>query len=88
MNAPALTRPPRVTTACLYVGLSCLILLFGAGSTLANWGSIEVQDQVRKVLAEEPFKTYGLEVTDVMGWLRWALIGAAAVAAAGIVFAV
>ena len=88
MTAPSLIRPPRVTTACLFVGLSCAMLLFYVTSTLSNWGSIEVQDQVKKVLAAEPLKSSGLAITDVMSWLRWALMGAAAVAVAGIVFAI
>ena len=64
------------------------MLLFYVTSTLSNWGSIEVQDQVKKVLATEPLKGSGLAITDVMSWLRWALMGAAAVAVAGIVFAI
>lgn len=88
MTEPALMRPPRVTTACLFMGLTCAILLFMIGSMLSNWGSIEVQDQVRKALADEPLKGSGLSVAEVMGWLRWALMGAAAVISTGIVFAV
>lgn len=64
------------------------MLLFYVTSTLSNWGSIEVQDQIRKVLADDRLKSSGLEVTDVMSWLRWMLMGAAAVAVAGIVFAI
>jgi len=64
------------------------MLLFYVVSTLSNWGSIEVQDQIRKVLADDRLNTAGLNLTDVMGWLRWALMGAAALATAGIVFAI
>lgn len=64
------------------------MLLLYVTSTLSNWGSIEVQDQVKKVLAAEPLRSSGLAITDVMSWLRWALMGAAAVAVAGIVFAI
>lgn len=88
MTAPSLIRPPRVTTACLFVGLSCAMLLFYVTSTLSNWGSIEVQDQVKQVLAAEPLKSSGLAITDALSWLRWALMAAAAVAVAGIVFAI
>lgn len=71
-------RPPRVATACLFIGLSCTITLLFLGSWLSDWGSIEVQKQVRDVF----------HVTDVMSWLREALLAAAAVSAAGIVFAI
>lgn len=64
------------------------MLLMYASSALSNWGSIEVQDQVRKVLADDRFNSAELEVSDVMGWLRWVLMGAAAMSAAGIVFAI
>lgn len=88
MTSPALIRPPRVTTACLFIGLTCSMALFYVTSTLADWGSIEVQDQVRKVLADDRLNAAGLQVTEVMGWMRWALMGAAAVSVAGIVFAI
>ncbi|MGZ8758603.1 MAG: hypothetical protein ACXWXV_03385 [Aeromicrobium sp.] len=77
-----------MTTACLFVGLSCAMLLFYVTSTLSDWGSIRVQDQIAEVLADDRLNPSGLEVTDVMGWLRWALMGAAAVAVSGIVFAI
>jgi len=77
-----------VTTACLFVGLSCAMLLFYVSSTLSDWGSIRVQDQISEALADDRLNPTGLTVTDVMGWLRWALMGAAAVFVAGIVFAI
>ncbi|MDQ3157122.1 MAG: hypothetical protein M3Q98_10425 [Actinomycetota bacterium] len=88
MTSPALTRPPRVTTACLFVGFSCALLLFYVTSTLSDWGSIRVQDQIAEVLADDRLNPSGLKVDDVLGWLRWALLGAAAIAVSGIVFAI
>ena len=88
MTSPALTRPPRVTTACLFVGLSCALLLFYVTSALSDWGSIRVQDQIAEVLAYDWLNQSGLKVDDVVGWLRWVLLGAAAVAVSGIVFAI
>lgn len=88
MTSPAMTRPPRVTTACLFVGMSCALLVMYVASALANWGSIEVQEQVAKVLADDSLKAQGWTVDDVMGYLRWALMLVAAVGATGIVFAI
>lgn len=88
MTSPALIRPPRVTTACLFFGTICLLTLFQAGSALANWGSLEVQDGIRSALEGESLKSLDLTVDDVLGWLRVLLIGMCAIAAAGIVFAI
>lgn len=88
MNSSAVSRPPRVTTACLFVGLSCLFALVNVGATLATWGSTGTQDQIRAIMASGFFKSSGLAAADVMGWFRWGLMGIAAVATAGVVFAI
>lgn len=88
MTSPALMRPPRVTTACLSVGVGCLLTLSFAAQALSDWGSLEVQEQVRSVLSDERLSSAGLEVDDVIGMLRWILMGVAAVSASGVIFAI
>lgn len=88
MTSPALVRPQKVTFACLFIGMSSLILLFSIGSTLADWGSIELREQLAKLLTQKPFSGAGLELNDVLGWLRWVLMIGAALASSGIVFAI
>lgn len=88
MTAPALTRPPRVTTACLFVGMSCMMLLFYVGSTLANWGSLDVQKQLGNFPTSETFKAAGLNETEALDALRLFFMSLAAVAVAGIFFAI
>lgn len=78
MNSSAVMRPSRVTTACLFIGMSCAIILFYVGSWLGGWGSIEVQKQVRQTF----------HVTDIPAWLQEALLAGATVSAVGIVFAI
>ena len=88
MTSPALIRPQKVTFACIFVGVSSLIMLVSIGSTLSNWGSIELREQIASLLADDPFRGAGLETGDVLGWLRWVLMAGAAVAAAGIILAI
>ena len=88
MASSALIRPQKVTFACIFVGVSSLIMLFSIGSTLSNWGSIELREQIARLLADEPFRSAGLETGAVLGWLRWALMAGAAVAATGIILAI
>lgn len=88
MTAPALIRPQKVTFACIFVGVSSLIMLFSIGSTLSNWGSIELREQIASLLADDPFRGAGLETGEVLGWLRWVLMAGAAVAVTGIILAI
>lgn len=78
MNSPAVIRPPRVTTACLFLGMSCVIVLSFLVSWLSGWGSLTVQKDVRNTF----------HITEIPDWLQQALLGGAAVAAVGIVFAI
>ena len=88
MASSALIRPQKVTFACIFVGVSSLIMLFSIGSTLSNWGSIELREQITSLLADEPLRSAGLETGAVLGWLRWVLMAGAAVAATGIILAI
>ncbi|WP_019144367.1 hypothetical protein [Aeromicrobium massiliense] len=86
MNAKPLPRPPKVTVACLFIGLTCAFMLLQFISTLSQWGSIELQEQVAEAL-DGPVGV-DLSVDTVLSWLRVLLNVLAAGAAAGIVLAV
>ncbi|CAN5328501.1 hypothetical protein BH09ACT10_BH09ACT10_16860 [soil metagenome] len=88
MSSPALQRPQKVTTACIFAGLTSLILLVSVSSTLTNWGSVELTEEVSKALAKPPLDGLDISVADAMAWLRIALMGAAALAASGVIFAI
>ncbi len=88
MTAPALERPPRVLTACLFAGALCLVLFFQVGWALTNWGSIAVQKEIHKALDSDALKRAGLQFDDVIGWLRWGLMALAVIAAVGVIFAI
>lgn len=81
-------RPRQVTRACMLAGLGGILVLVSVFATLANWGSIEVREQVEQALAREPLRGAGLRVDDVLGWLRALLMVVGAVAVSTIVFAV
>lgn len=78
MTSPAVPRPPRVASACLFLGMSCVIVLTFLLSWISGWGSMQVQKDVRTTF----------NITDIPGWLDQGLLAGAAVAAAGVVFAV
>lgn len=86
MNAPSLPRPPKVTLACLFVGLTCGFLVLSIMSTLSDWGSVELQEALADAL-DGPVELE-LSVGTLMTWLRWLLTAVAAAAAGGIVLAV
>lgn len=88
MTTSAAVRPQKVTFACLFVGISCLLLLISIGDQLSNWGSIELREQIAVTLSEEPLAGAGLEIDSVLTWLRWVLLLAAAITSTGIIFAV
>lgn len=86
-----MTTPPRptaVTLACVFVGVSCALLLGNIVTLLGDWGSIEVQEQLSRVLDEEPLSGSGITMTQALSWLRIALLVGVALAVAGIVFSV
>lgn len=86
MNDKPLPRPPKVTVACLFIGLTCGFLLLQFISTLSQWGSIELQEQVAEAL-DGPVGV-DLSVDTVLSWLRVLLNVLAVGTAAGIVLAV
>lgn len=83
-----LPRPQKVTMACLIAGLSAALMLIYIFATLSNWGSIELQEQVRNALEKELLSEADLDVAEVLGWLRILLMAGAALAVSTIVFAI
>jgi hypothetical protein len=74
--------------ACVFVGLTWLIVFFGVTSALSNWGSIELQDAVRDALKDPALDGTNLTVSEVIEWLRRAAYGVVFLSIAGVVFAV
>ncbi|GAA3523481.1 hypothetical protein GCM10022234_19710 [Aeromicrobium panaciterrae] len=81
-------RPPSVTMACVYVGLTSLIVFGYLVSALSDWGSIELQESVRDALDDPAFDGVNLSVTEVIEWLRRIAYVVVFLSIAGIVFAV
>lgn len=79
-------RPHKVTTACLVAGMGSVLVLLSVFASLSTWGSLETRQQVQEAVANAPFDVG--DVDTVLGWLRVALMGVAAMAAAGIVLAI
>lgn len=78
-------RPPAVTIACLFVGLGSLMLLVELFATLSNWGSLQVQGELRKTLKATPLP--GLGVDEALHWLQVGAYVALAMSVAATVFA-
>lgn len=83
-----LRRPPSVTMACVFVGLTSLVVFGSVTSALSNWGSIELQEAVRDALDDPALDGVDLSVSQVMEWLRRAAYVAVVLSIAGGVFAV
>lgn len=81
-------RPSAVTMACLFVGLSCLLLLVNVVTWLNNWGSLELQEQLHGVLSSASLRDTGLTIDELAVWVRRVLLVLVVVLIAGIVFAV
>jgi hypothetical protein len=74
--------------ACVFVGLTSLIVFGNVASALTNWGSIELQDAVRDALDDPGLDGVDLTVPQVVEWLRRAAYAVVALSIAGVVFAV
>lgn len=81
-------RPPALTLTCVFVGIGCALILVDLVSTLSSWGSIELQDGIRDVLAQEPFRESGVSLDEALDYLRYAAYVGVVLAASGLVFAV
>lgn len=74
--------------ACVFVGLTSLIVFGNVTSALSNWGSIELQKAVRDALDDPAFDGVDLSVPQAVEWLRRAAYAVVALTIAGVVFAV
>lgn len=74
-------RPRSVTLACVYGGLGGVLATFALYETLANWGSIEIQEALRSGL--EPL---GADPSAVLPTLRWIVMGLLVCSIAATVF--
>jgi len=86
MSAP--TRPSSVTSACLFVGFSCFVLLSYVVQALSSWGSIETQEQMSSLLSERPFDSLDVSVDEALDGMRLVLFVAVAICLLGVVFAI
>ncbi len=74
--------------ACVFVGLTSLIVFGSVTSALSDWGSIELQDAVRDALDDPALEGIDLTVAEVVEWLRRAAYVVVVLSIAGVVFAV
>lgn len=77
-----------MTSACLFVGLSSLLLLWFSISSLTSWNSLEVQEGLTGVLEDIDVAAVGLTVQGTIDGLRTVLMVATVPLVAGVVFAV
>jgi hypothetical protein len=84
----ATPRPRVVTLACLFAGVSALLLLLYLIQALGDWGSIEMQDALQPGLNQ--LQDRGVEMTmgQLLATLRWLALGAVLLLVATVVFAV
>jgi hypothetical protein len=81
-------RPQKVTSACLFIGISCGLLLFYVSSWLGSWNSLEVQDGLASVLAGIDLDALGMTSQGTIDLLRQVLMVMVVPLVAGGVFAV
>ena len=84
----ATPRPRAVTLACLFVGVSALLLLLYMIQLLGDWGSIEMQDALQPGLNQVQDRGVDLTMGELLATLRWVGMGAVILLVATIVFAV
>lgn len=81
-------RPQKVTSACLFVGISSALLLFYVIGWLTSWNSQEIQGGLRDALADADLAAVGLTVQGTIDALRTVLMVSVVPLVAGVVFAV
>lgn len=86
MSAPS--RPPRLTTACLFLGLASGLLAVSSFSGLSNLMSIDMRQSVTEAMSSGPLDATGISVDTVLGWMRWVLTAGTIVAACAVVFSI
>lgn len=80
-------RPRSVTMASLYAGFGGFLIFVIVLSTLWDWGSVGLQEQVQALLDEQPFNSDNVSVDAALTALRWALTGVLVASIATMVFA-
>jgi len=86
MSAPS--RPPRLTTACLFLGLASGLLAVSSFSGLSNLMSIDMRQSVADAMSSGPLDTTGISVDTVLDWMRWVLTAGTIVAACAVIFSI
>src|SRR5699024_1008115 len=86
MSAPS--RPPRLTTACLFLGLASALLAFSSFSGLSNLMSIDMRQSVSDAMSSGPFDASGVSVDTVLSWMRWVLMAGTILAACAVIFSI
>ncbi len=81
-------RPQKVTSACLFVGISSALLLFYVIGWLTSWNSQEIQGGLRDALEDADLAAVGLTVQGAVDALRTVLMVSVIPLVAGVVFAV
>ena len=81
-------RPQKVTSACLFVGISSALLLFYVIGWLTSWNSQEIQGGLRDALEDADLASVGLTVQGTIDILRAVLMVSVIPLVAGVVFAV
>ncbi|EFQ82199.1 Tat pathway signal sequence domain protein [Aeromicrobium marinum DSM 15272] len=80
-------RPPAVTLACVFIGVSGLLLLVNLISALTSWGSLELQEAVQSELDSGLLGDQDLSLATALEVLRYALLVLVVVAIAATVLA-
>lgn len=82
VSKPTTQRPPQVTLASGIVMFSSVVALLSVWESVTSLGSLETQQAIREVLADEPFASTGLTVNSATELLRISSMVAAACACA------
>ena len=80
------TRPQAVTRACLLAGTGSVLTLITIFGVLADWGSLEIQEQVDAALERSPVPGVGTD--GILETIRVILMVIAAFAVAGLVLSI
>jgi len=84
----ATPRPRVVTLACLFAGVSALLLLLYLIQALGDWGSIEMQDALQPSLNQLQDQGIDMTMGELLATLRWFGLGAVLLLVATVVFAI
>lgn len=84
----ATPRPPAVTMACVFVGLSSFLMLAQLIGLLTTWGSTEMQDALQPLLRGLGDGGVEMSMPELLRILRWLGLGSILLLVAGMVFAV